>query len=468
MIGACGTSGLRFGRLAPTRSWRAVAGLALLVLPGSAWAQAAPAPTPDGFDVSGSIRLRYEAIDGQVRPGFNASDNLIDLRTIITATYKTGWFRVGGEVYDSRSYLGNHGTPLSTNEVNAIEPVQAWVAADIADPFGPGTSLSLQGGRFQLNLGSRRLVAGDDYRNTTNGFTGIRADLGFRGKVKATFAYVLPQARLPDDLSSLLDNKVRFDRESFDQVLWGGTISRRRTIGVAMAELGFIHFGERDAPGRPTRDRSLNTVSARLVSGPKPGAFDYELEGMYQFGRIATSLSAAAPRLPVSAWFAHGAIGYTLPGGWKPRIAAELDIASGDRAGGSYGRFDSLFGMRRADTGPVGLYNVVARTNVLTPGARAEFAPGKRVDAMLSYRLLWLESATDSFAGTGVRDASGRAGRFAGQQIDARLRYWLVPQRLRFELDGVWLAKGRFLQDAPNAPQTGDTKYLSVNLSASL
>jgi hypothetical protein len=43
-----------------------------------------------------------------------------------------------------------------------------------------------------------------------------------------------------------------------------------------------------------------------------------------------------------------------------------------------------------------------------------------------------------------------------------------VSGRLRFEVDGVWLAKGRFLTDAPNAPFTGDSKYLSVNLTASL
>lgn len=87
---------------------------------------------------------------------------------------------------------------------------------------------------------------------------------------------------------------------------------------------------------------------------------------------------------------------------------------------------------------------------------------------MLSYRLLWLAKATDSFSGTGVRDVSGRAGSFAGQQIDARVRAWIVPKRLRFEVDGIWLAKGRFLTGAPNAPATGDGTYLSLNLTASL
>jgi hypothetical protein len=445
---------------------RAAFASGLIILAGPAFAQNAPPPAADGLDISAAMRLRYETIDGQVRPGFNASDELIDLRTIVTATYRSGPISVGAEIYDSRSWLANAQTPISTNEVNTFEPVQAWVAADIAHPFGAGSALAVQAGRFLLNLGSRRLVASDDYRNTTNAVTGLRADLGFTGGVKATLIYVLPQARLPDDLPSLRDNKQRFDRESFDLLLWGGLASRPRTLGAATAELGFFHLGERDAPGRPTRDRSLDTVDARIIRAPKGGVIDYEVEGIYQSGRISTTNVAGAQRLSVSAWFARAEIGYTFSAAWKPRLSAQLDVASGDRAGGSYTRFDSLFGMRRADLGPVGLYNAIARTNVLTPGVRVEAAPGKRIDLMLSYRLLWLAEATDSFAGTGVRDASGGSGRFAGQQLDARVRAWLVPERLRFEVDGVWLAKGRFLRDAPNAPATSDTHYLSLNLTA--
>lgn len=413
------------------------------------------------------MRLRYETVDGQVRPGFNPGDELVDLRTIITATYRNGPFRAGAEVYDSRSWLAKSRTPVSTNEVNALEPVQAWVAVDIARPLGAGTSLALQAGRFQLNLGSRRLVAADDYRGTTNGFTGLRADLGLR-PVKATLIYVLPQQRRPDALPSILDNKVVLDHEGFDQVLWGGLATWPGVAREVTGEIGFFHLGEHDTPGHATRDRSLNNVDLRLVRGAARGKPDYEVETIYQSGQTSTSLAAGAPRVGVSAWFVHAGLGYTFPARWQPRLAATFDLATGDRAGGRYTRFDSLFGMRRADLGPVGLYNVVARSNVLTPGIRVEAAPGKRTDVMLDYRLLWLAQRTDSFSGTGVVDASGQTGRFAGQQIDARFRHWIVPQRLRFELDAVWLAKGHFLTAAPNAPATGDSRYLSLNLTASL
>jgi hypothetical protein len=44
----------------------------------------------------------------------------------------------------------------------------------------------------------------------------------------------------------------------------------------------------------------------------------------------------------------------------------------------------------------------------------------------------------------------------------------IAAQRLRFEVDAVWLAKGYFLTAAPNAPMTADGHYLSLNLTASL
>lgn len=427
----------------------------------------AQTPPKDGLSVSGSVRLRYEAIDGQARAGFDSSDALFNLRTQILAEYRDNSVRIGAELFDSRAYGAEPGTPLSTNEVNTLELVQAYIAGDIARPFGTGTRLSLMAGRMTLNLGSRRLVAADDYRNTTNGYTGVRADLAVPGGIKATLLYTLPQLRLPDAPRDLRDHKVTLDRESFDLVLWGGLASKSRMFGRAMAELSYFHLGERDAPGRPTRDRSLDTFGVRILAEPAPAEFDYEVEAIYQTGEISASLAASAQTLPVRASFLHADIGYTFVHAWKPRLSFEFDRASGDEAGGRYGRFDTLFGMRRADLAPSGLYNAVGRANIVAPGIRIEATPGKRIDWFAAYRPMWLASDRDGFATTGVRDPAGRSGDFAGNQIEARVRYWLMPARLRLEANGLLLAKGRFLRDAPNAPPGRSTRYGSLNLTAS-
>ncbi|WP_017665448.1 alginate export family protein [Porphyrobacter sp. AAP82] len=420
-------------------------------------------PKQQPLELGASVRARFEAIDGQARAGFNSADELASFRTILTADYHiTPEVHVVAELWDSRAYGGNRGTPVSTGEVNTLEPAQAYLGVALPGALGTGTKVDLQAGRFLLALGSRRLVAADEYRNTTNSSTGIRADIAAPGGWKATLVYILPQQRLPDDRASLLDNDVALDRESFDAVLWGGLVTRTNTLAGAMAEVGFIHFGERDAPGRPTRDRSLDTVFARLIRDPKPAAWDFEVEGIVQRGTVSTSLAASASAQDVRAWFVHGDLGYTFAGGWRPRVALEYDHASGDGRGGSYGRFDPILGMRRADLAPGALYNAILRSNLISPGVRLEAVPGKKTDLMVSYRPFWLAAREDAFSSTGVRDATGRSGRFAGHQLDARLRYSLTS-KIRLEADVVLLAKGRFLREAPNAPPGAWTKYISLN-----
>jgi len=443
---------------------------ALSLSPAAVWAGPATLQdaigNPPDFKLSASVRARYEMLDGQPRVGLRAEDRQIALRSTLAAEYRTGPIRMGGEIYDSRAYLDRAGSAISANEVNTFELVQAYVAGDFGNVFGPDSSAQVQLGRMMLNLGSRRLVAADDYRNTTNGYTGLRADLKARDGTTATLFYTLPQVRLPDDLPSVRRGETRWDRESFDLRLWGGLLARPKTLTGATVEIGYFRLQERDAPDRPTRDRELHTVSARVIRDPKAGRWDFEAEGIYQFGGIGQSQAAGAPRLPVEAWFVHADAGYTFPGPARLRLSVEYDHASGDGQGRTFRRFDTLFGMRRADLAPAGIYNAIGRTNIVTPGLRAEAAPGKRLDAFAVYRAMWLADRTDAFSTTGVRDASGRSGRFAGHQVEARLRYWLVPGFLRAEVNGVWLAKGRFLRTAPNAPATGDTHYLATGVTA--
>jgi len=426
-----------------------------------------PAFADDALSLSGSTRVRYENIEGQPRVGFNDTDDLLSVRTILTGDYRTGNWRFEAELYDSRAYSSDSGTPLTTADVNALELVQASIRYDASDAFGPGTKLNVQAGRFMLNLGSRRLIAADDFRNTTNGYTGVRADIDLGDGLSTTLVYTLPQVRLPDDGSDLMNNRVKMDRENFDLVLWGGLVAQQLASKRGIVELSFYHLGERDSNALATRDRSLSTGGVRIYRDPAPGSISYESETIYQFGSISASFAPAAPKLDVSAWFTHFELGYSFARAWAPHVSLEFDYASGDGRGAKFGRFDTLFGMRRSDFAPSGLYSAVGRSNLVASGVRLEVTPSKRIDAFAAYRALWLASRYDSFATTGVRDITGSSGRFAGNQVEARLRYWLVPKRLRLEWSGLFLAKGQFLKTAPNTPDSGNTLYNALNATIS-
>lgn len=427
----------------------------------SLWAvpAAAAEDAADKLSVGGSIRARYEALTGQFRPGLPDDDDLVSLRTILTAEYDFGPVRVGGELRDGRIYDADPSSPAGTGEVNALEPVQAYVGADLEDALGEGSTTAIDFGRFTLDLGSRRLAADDGFRNTTNGFTGIRANWLGKGQEKATLFLTMPQIRLPSDKESILDNDVELDEESTDLIFWGGIVTLPAVVRGASLDLYFYGLDEDDSSDTATRNRHLFTPGFRLLRQPKEGAWDFEIEAVYQFGDIRTSTVADAAQQDVSAAFVRAAVGHTFAAPWKPRLALEFDYASGDDAGGSYNRFDTLYGSRSSDFGPTGIYGAYSRANIVAPALRLQVVPGERWDGFLHYRPAWLASKTDSFANTGVRDANGGSGSFAGHQIEFRARYWLVPKLLRWDVGGAVLLRGRFLEDAPNATGNGDTVY---------
>lgn len=422
--------------------------------------------TSDGLSLSGSVRFRVEALDNQFRPGLDPSASAIFLRTTLAAQYRRGPVRLNAEIIDARAYRLAGRNIISANDVNTVELSQAFVGFDLGDVAPSGAGVSIDIGRFTMDLGSRRLVGRNVFRNTINSFTGIRARAtAFNGVALTAFA-TLPHIRLPNDPAGIADNRVAFDRESTALILWGAFGARNRVIGRTKLEAYLLGLHERDAPGFPTRDRQLYTPGVRLISDPRPGQTDFEIEGVYQTGSASRTTAAADRPIPVSAWFLHAEIGHQFAARWQPRVSARIDIASGDRAGARYTRFDTLFGVRRLDFGPTGLFGPLGRNNIVSPGVKLDVTPDTRWDGFIAYRAALLESATDSFSSTGVGDPSGRAGRFAGHQVEARARYWLIPKLLRADIGGALLVNGDFLQRAANANRRGDPLFGYFDLTA--
>lgn len=422
---------------------------------GAALISAAPAHAEDGkFDIDFFLRARVEGIDGQFRPGVPADDIALLLRTQFTAEYDAGPFRIGGEIVDARAYFQRRQSSANTTEIDALEPVQAYLRSD----FSKAVTVTL--GRFTMNQGSRRLVSRQVFRNSTNAFTGARIDLADKQGDRASLFWTMPLSRLPDDRDGLDSNRFALDRERPGLQFFGASATSRKLGGGLTIEAYLYRLAEADAPGIATRDRKLWTTGLRVVLPPAKGKTDFEIEGAWQGGTTRGSTRADdLTDLPVSAWFLHADLGHSFAGRWAPRLVAQLDIASGDGPGSTYSRFDPLYGARAFEFGPTSLYGAVSRSNLVSVEGRVEISPRKKWDGYVAVRPLWLYSATDSFSGTGVRDSAGRSGRYAGTQLDLRARYWIVPKHLRFATGFATLFKGGFLTRAPGAPATGDTHY---------
>lgn len=418
--------------------------------------------------VDASARARIEAIDGQFRPATSPDDVFVSFRTTIAARLDVGAFTLGGEIVDARGYAESDKSSVKTTEIDALEPVQAYAAYRFRDVALKGDTATATVGRFSLDIGSSRLVGRTDFPNTVISYLGAMGEWKTKAKDRFVIFWTEPFTALPDDANAIHHNGFEFDRAAGNMTFFGTSDTVAQVVKNVSLEVYGYRLVEEDRPGRLTRDRHLSTFGTRIRRAPAKGKFDFEAEGALQRGTARATTAANDVRdLPVNAGFGHAEAGWTAPTGWTPRISAMFDYASADGAKSSYGRFDTLFGARRSDFGPVALYGPIGRANLVSPGARIEAKPSKRLDLMAAVRGLWLADATDTFASTGVRDKTGASGRHAGTQIEARARRWLIPERLRLEAGAAYLAKGRFLRDAPNAPKTGDTRYGYMDLAVS-
>ncbi len=449
----------------------AATGMAAVPAPAAAQpgVLAAAIGAPSDLTITATVRVRAETIANQFRPAPAGDDSALSIRSALAAEYDAGPVRFGGEIWDVRAYGQSRTSSFTANDINALELVQAHAKIELGGAGRSAGAGLLTLGRFTLDLGGRRLVARNRFRNTTNGFTGAIAAWTTPSGASLLGFWAMPQIRLPDDIAGIRANRIVRDRETTHLQLFGGHVTLPDIWGGTL-ETYVFRLAETDSDDRPTRNRRLWTPGFRLFAAPAAGKWDHDAEAVYQFGKVRRTAAASDQAdLAVSAWFVHAEAGYTFASGWKPRLALLFDGASGDAGQpGRYTRFDTLFGARRADVGPTGLFGAIGRANLVSPGARLDLVFSKRSDAQFSYRAAWAQSARDAFSFTGVRDATGRSGAFAGHQIDARLRHWLVPGLLQAEAGSAVLIKRGLLRAAPNAPGSGDALYGYVDLTLTL
>lgn len=424
---------------------------------------------PDWLRIGLNYRVRYESLDDSFRAGTSGPDRLLVERLLLSVRAEGKSFYLAAELQDSRTQLDKDETPLGTDDSNAAELLQGYVGYRTASLFAEGDSLELMAGRMTIDVGTRRFVARNDFRNTINSFTGVQAVWkGSEGTRIQTF-YTLPVDRRPTDRDDLEDDEIDGDEESRRIRFWGIDVTQEKLAFGVSAEVFLFGLDERDGRGIQTTDRDLLTPGFRLFNSPKD-PWSFEIEAATQFGDSRSSAAATNRRdLDHSAQFLHVHVARQLSGAWSPRIVLQYDYASGDddSADGDNERFDALFGARRFDFGPTGIYGALARANLQSPGVRLELKPSETVNGFIGYRAAYLADKTDTFTTAGVRDATGSAGSFIGHQFEARVRKNLMGGKLQLEVGGAYLSDGRFLREAPNATGGGGTLYGYVQATLS-
>ena len=425
---------------------------------------------PQWLSLKVGHRTRYESYSNEFKKGTNGGDQALSFRTTVLMEINHGDFRLGAELIDSRIALEGNNTPVNTTLVNEIDLAQAYLAWHGDNLLGRNLSVDVKAGRQTMDVGSRRLVARNRFRNTLNNFTGIDTIISQPNQWQWRNFVVLPVSRLPNDQASLRAGESEFDEESFSRVFAGSFFSIKNLPLSTTAELYLYYLDEEDTKDTQTKNRRLFTPGFRWFKKAKPKQFDFEIEAAVQSGTsYATASAIDQNRLDHFAYFGHLALGYSFDLPWKPQLILQYDYASGDRNpnDGDNNRFDTLYGARRFEYGPTGIWGAFARSNINTPGIRLKFKPRQNVTGFIAHRAHWLAESKDGWVGGGLRDTTGQSGDYLGQLLEMRLRWKMIPELVTLETGWAHLFKGDFAENSPDSPSNNDSDYVYFQTSLS-
>lgn len=419
---------------------------------------------PKWLSLSVEQRTRYESMAGSFKANGTGGDQQIPLQTDVWLQARMGSFRLGTEFLDARALDADSGSGVNNTHADTADFIQGYLAWSDQNLFYSGIGAEVITGRQTLNFGSRRLVARNAMRNTINSFTGGRLRLLDYDNWQFNAFVTMPVQRLPTASDDILNDVQQFDEEDTHTLFSGGFLEVYDLVGDMNAEIYLYHLDEGDNPDNPSRNRRYFTPGLRFYIKPAKSEYDFQWETIGQFGTVrATTAATDKQNLNHKAWFQHVDVGYTFDKPWSPRLALEYDYASGDQNpnDNNDGRFDTLYGARRFEYGPTGIYGAFARSNINSPGYLIQVSPRSDLQASLNHRVFWLASDTDSWTTAGLRDKTGATGDFIGHQLELSAR-WDFNSSLNFETGWAHLFKGEFAKHAASAPNPMDVDYFYV------
>lgn len=416
----------------------------------------------DWLDIGFEYRARYESRQNDFRRALENIDDPLLLRSRAYLGLKNilDPFRFAVEVQDSRrnhsDYNDSTDRRLSNDpkDIDHADFLQAYLELYFKesifgkDDLGNNRPFWVRGGRLAWEDLDRRLIARNEWRNTTNTFQGIRANIGEKKNDWQLEAFaVQPVQRFANQLDQV-DHAQKFYGLVGDWRGWSEYVTIQPYYFYLKQNGNRVEY---DGNGTAYSDRSvysalrqtqaqvdreINTGGVR-VYGVVPGTqWDYDASYSKQWGEVQRYIGNLATGRYINV--DHDAYAYTAELGytfnkhsWKPRFSGSYGVASGDKVSGTTATdtsdnqgFDRLFGFAR----PWSNNDYIQMNNIRAAKIRAEFDPkvpfldNVKVDTGFSwYRL---DSATDRWAaGNNLQDVTGNAGRDLGKEFDLRVRF---------------------------------------------
>lgn len=390
-------------------------------------------------------RTRFEYRSDEYRANL-LSDSRFLLRTrgFVGVQRALDPVRFGFEFQDARGFGSS--LPPTDRDINEADILQAWVELYFAETFGTDQPLRLQVGRLSFDAIDRRLIARNNFRNTTNAFDGVRIRWG--EQTDPLEIDVFGMQPVERRLWSALDPPTS------GTWLYGVTAYWRQLAPWIVLEPYYIVL-DADRTDPELDDREIHTLGVHGFGYIGESGLDYDFDVAWQLGNVGARRQRA--------FASHGEIGYTLPHEWKPRLAGMVNYATGDQDPDDdlMERFDPLYG---ATFTFYGFNQYFSWQNMINPAIQFSVRPHRKLAVETFYRAFWLAADADGFGVARLRDRAGDSGNFAGQEIDLRVRYsaW---EWAEFEAGYAHFFPGSFTSRVGEEFDDSDLFYVQVTVS---
>ncbi len=417
----------------------------------------------DWLDLGLEYRARFEHRDNDFRRADQNIDEPLLLRTRAYLGVKNilDPLRFAVELQDSRRNHGDYDRAYDTRDVNQADILQGYLELNFKqsllgkDDLGNDRPIWIRAGRHAWESGDRRLIARNEWRNTTNTFEGLRANIGDKkNDWQLELFAVKPVQRFTNRVDEA-DDSQNFFGSIFNYRGWSDFVTLEPFYFLLKQDGSQVKY---DANGNPAAanariDREIHTAGLRAYGQIPKTQWDYDANYTKQWGHQdrKNSNGVVQAELDHDAYAYNAEIGYSFKHPWKPRLSAFYGVASGDKDNNDNTgnqRFERLFGFAR----PWSNDDYIQMENIRTPKLRLEFDPkisfleNVKVDTGFSwYRL---DSARDRWnAGANLRDQNGAAGRDLGKEFDLRVRF-PINQYASLNLGYAYFWAGDFVKNS--------------------
>jgi hypothetical protein len=340
------------------------------------------------------------------------------------------------QLQDDRAFGKDLVTPVDKDPLD-LEQAFATYTNEVG-----GGRLKVRVGRQQMGFDLQRFVGVRDGPNVRQSFDAVWADWQ-RSAWRLISFWSHPVQNVPD---------TPFDDFSSRALQYGGFRIERNDVGPGKLS---AYYSQYDADsthyldgGGKERRNNLD-LRYQIARGP----VDWDLEGMWQTGRVGGE--------PIRAWAVGSVGGYTFEHApWSPRVGLQLDLASGDRrrADGTMGTFNPLFPNAYYFT----LMSTPTYANLSHLRPSFELRPLRNLKLISRLGLQWRETTQDAvyvIPNRPVPGTAGLPGRWTGVYEQLRAE-WQINRSWVAAVEGVQYQVGDVIRRAGGL----NANYVSVEL----